>query len=259
MASDLFRRSEVATVAGMAGTLGNAGLLIFSLLIGWLVARIGYSPFFVCLGILDLIGAVVLWTVVRAPQICQPRSHEHHQPHPPRLQSRPLHLPRRRRLLHRHLHLRMVSPASRSTTRATGPLATAHPPPPPPSPNSTCAAIPIPAASGRRASATLTASSTSSTPTSNATAAPPSAASPSLAPRLPQLPRHQSDRIDGDWSDPVYLNSQRLRSVAVSRRRRPQIPPQHALGPPPRPESLRRNRASGIFAHRSKADRAAAT
>ena len=34
MASDLFRRSEVATVAGMAGTLGNAGLLTFSLLIG---------------------------------------------------------------------------------------------------------------------------------------------------------------------------------------------------------------------------------
>ena len=68
MASDLFRRSEVATVAGMAGTFGNAGLLIFSLLIGSLVATIGYSPFFVCLSILDIIGAVVLWTLVRAPR-----------------------------------------------------------------------------------------------------------------------------------------------------------------------------------------------
>jgi MFS transporter, ACS family, hexuronate transporter len=65
MASDLFKRNEVATAAGMAGTLGNAGLLIFSLLIGGLVATIGYTPFFVCLGIFDLIGAVVLWTVVR--------------------------------------------------------------------------------------------------------------------------------------------------------------------------------------------------
>ena len=65
MASDLFRRSEVATVAGMAGTLGNAGLLTFSLLIGGLVATIGYSPFFVCLSILDIVGAVVLWTLVR--------------------------------------------------------------------------------------------------------------------------------------------------------------------------------------------------
>lgn len=65
MASDLFRRSEVATVAGMAGTLGNAGLLTFSLMIGWLVNRVGYSPFFVCLSILDIVGAVVLWTLVR--------------------------------------------------------------------------------------------------------------------------------------------------------------------------------------------------
>jgi ACS family hexuronate transporter-like MFS transporter len=65
MASDLFRRSEVATVAGMAGTLGNAGLLTFSLLIGGLVSRLGYSPFFICLSILDIVGAAVLWTLVR--------------------------------------------------------------------------------------------------------------------------------------------------------------------------------------------------
>jgi ACS family hexuronate transporter-like MFS transporter len=68
MASDLFRRSEVATVAGMAGTFGNAGVLIFSLLIGGLVAQVGYAPFFVGLAALDLLGAVVLWTVVREPE-----------------------------------------------------------------------------------------------------------------------------------------------------------------------------------------------
>ncbi len=67
MSSDLFRKNEVATAAGMAGTLGNAGLLGFSLLMGGLVASIGYTPFFVCLGVLDLIGAAVLWTVVRDP------------------------------------------------------------------------------------------------------------------------------------------------------------------------------------------------
>ena len=65
MSSDLFKRTEVATAAGMAGTLGNAGLLIFSLLIGGLVATIGYTPFFICLGLLDLVGAAVLWIVVR--------------------------------------------------------------------------------------------------------------------------------------------------------------------------------------------------
>jgi len=65
MASDLFRKNEVATAAGMAGTMGNAGLLIFNLLIGGLVATIGYTPFFMCLGIFDLVGAAVLWSVVR--------------------------------------------------------------------------------------------------------------------------------------------------------------------------------------------------
>jgi MFS transporter, ACS family, hexuronate transporter len=68
MASDLFKRNEVATVAGLCGTGGNLGLLIFSLLIGGLVAQVGYSPFFVSLGVLDLVGAVLLWTLVRDPQ-----------------------------------------------------------------------------------------------------------------------------------------------------------------------------------------------
>jgi ACS family hexuronate transporter-like MFS transporter len=65
MASDLFPKNEVATVAGMAGTCGNAGLLIFSLAIGALVTRIGYTPFFFCLGVLDLAGSAVLWALVR--------------------------------------------------------------------------------------------------------------------------------------------------------------------------------------------------
>ena len=67
MASDLFKKNEVATAAGMAGTLGNAGVLVSSLLIGGLVATIGYTPFFILLPVLDLIGAAILWTVVRDP------------------------------------------------------------------------------------------------------------------------------------------------------------------------------------------------
>ena len=68
MASDLFKRNEVATVAGMAGTCGNAGVLLFSLLMGALVARVGYAPFFVGLAALDVLGAIILWTVVRERQ-----------------------------------------------------------------------------------------------------------------------------------------------------------------------------------------------
>jgi ACS family hexuronate transporter-like MFS transporter len=65
MSSDLFRRNEVATVAGMCGTFGNFGLLIFSLLIGGLMSTIGYTPFFVTLAVLDLVAAVLLWSLVR--------------------------------------------------------------------------------------------------------------------------------------------------------------------------------------------------
>ena len=72
MASDLFKRNEVATVAGLAGTCGNAGVLVFSLIIGALVAAIGYTPFFICLAALDLIGAALLWTLVREPQTAAP-------------------------------------------------------------------------------------------------------------------------------------------------------------------------------------------
>ncbi|MEI9928289.1 MAG: MFS transporter [Sphingomonas sp.] len=50
MATDLFRRNELGTVAGMAGTLANSGILVFSLAMGQLVRTIGYDPFFVALG-----------------------------------------------------------------------------------------------------------------------------------------------------------------------------------------------------------------
>jgi ACS family hexuronate transporter-like MFS transporter len=83
MSSDLFARREVATVAGMAGTFGNLGMLIFSLLVGGLVATVGYSPFFICLGILDLAGAAILWTLVRDPH----SDDNHSQPNSAGLQS----------------------------------------------------------------------------------------------------------------------------------------------------------------------------
>lgn len=72
MSSDLFRRNEVATVAGMAGFFANLGVLIFSLLIGSLVATVGYDPFFVALGVLDLAGAALLWMLVRDPGRSKP-------------------------------------------------------------------------------------------------------------------------------------------------------------------------------------------
>jgi len=68
MATDLFPRNELGTVAGLAGTFANGSILIFTLLIGGLVATLGYGPFFIALGLLDLVAALLLWTLVKAPR-----------------------------------------------------------------------------------------------------------------------------------------------------------------------------------------------
>lgn len=65
MSADLFPRREVATVTGFAGLSAGIGNLSFTLVIGALVSTIGYAPFFVALGFGDLIGVVLLWTLVR--------------------------------------------------------------------------------------------------------------------------------------------------------------------------------------------------
>ena len=151
MSSDLFKRNEVATVAGMAGTFGNLGLLIFNLLIGALVMTIGYTPFFIGLAVLDLIGAVVLWTVVRAPAPSRAAAwHDAPESHSSRVQSRPVHRAGRRGLLRRDVDVRVVSRACRFITRATsciGSCARARSRAPA---SSTCSGIRTPAASGRR-------------------------------------------------------------------------------------------------------------
>jgi ACS family hexuronate transporter-like MFS transporter len=67
MATDLFPRNEVGTVAGMAGTCANLGILIFTFELGQRVSQIGYAPVFVLLAVLDIIAAIVAWTVIRKP------------------------------------------------------------------------------------------------------------------------------------------------------------------------------------------------
>ena len=65
MSTDLFRQNEVSTVTGMAGTCGNFGTMIFTLLLGKLLSTYGYDPFFIALPLLDVLGAALLWTLVR--------------------------------------------------------------------------------------------------------------------------------------------------------------------------------------------------
>ena len=42
-------------------------IALFTLTLGSLVDQVGYQPFFILLGLLDLAGAILLWTLVRKP------------------------------------------------------------------------------------------------------------------------------------------------------------------------------------------------
>ena len=67
LAADLFDEQVVATASGMTGSAAWIGGLGFSLVIGALADTIGYNPLFACLAVFDLIGAVVLWMLLRRP------------------------------------------------------------------------------------------------------------------------------------------------------------------------------------------------
>lgn len=67
LSSDLFPQDQVATATGMSGTAANLGVLIFTLVLGSMVAEVGYQPFFILLGLLDLVGAAILWVLIRKP------------------------------------------------------------------------------------------------------------------------------------------------------------------------------------------------
>ncbi|MDM2834862.1 MFS transporter, partial [Citrobacter sp. Cpo091] len=68
MSAEFFSEDEVGTVTGFAGLVGGVGGFIGTLLIGIAVASIGYSLVFDVLGFLDLIGAVLLWTLLSIPR-----------------------------------------------------------------------------------------------------------------------------------------------------------------------------------------------
>jgi ACS family hexuronate transporter-like MFS transporter len=67
MSSDLFPQAEVGTATGVAGLGANLGVLIFTVALGQMVDQVGYQPFFILLGVVDLVGALLLWTLIRKP------------------------------------------------------------------------------------------------------------------------------------------------------------------------------------------------
>ena len=269
MSSDLFKRSEVATVAGMAGTCGNAGVLIFSLLIGGLVTthrlhavlrrpRRARSPRR-CAG----------WTLVDRTRVRETAMRNNSSR--PAACAMTIANPILRGFNPDPSIVRVGDDYYIATStfewfpRRPDPpfarpreLAAADAPAQRAPASSTCSAIRTRAASGRRASRTPTGCSylvyTDVKRYGRTTVAGASGAS------LRDFHNYlvTSPRIDGEWSDPVYLNSSGFDPSLFhdddGRKYLVNMLWDHRPGPQP----LRRHRAAGILAGGAQAGRRAA-
>lgn len=65
LCTDVFDSKTVGTASGMAGTVAWIGGMLFTLLIGQSADSYGYNPLFVALAALDVVGALVLWALLR--------------------------------------------------------------------------------------------------------------------------------------------------------------------------------------------------
>ncbi|WP_416770778.1 MFS transporter [Pseudomonas sp. RHF3.3-3] len=63
--SDSFGKNEVATATGVGGMFGYFGAALFTMLLGIMVTKVGYSPLFVVLAIFDIVAALLVWNVAR--------------------------------------------------------------------------------------------------------------------------------------------------------------------------------------------------
>lgn len=66
LCSDVFDERTVATASGMAGTIGWIGGMLFTFAVGQSADTFGYGPLFVSLAGLDLVGASLLWTLLKS-------------------------------------------------------------------------------------------------------------------------------------------------------------------------------------------------
>ncbi|WP_279049695.1 MFS transporter [Cedecea davisae] len=65
LSSDVFGRNEVATANGLTGMAAWTASTLFALVVGALADTMGFSPLFAALAVFDLLGAIVIWTVLK--------------------------------------------------------------------------------------------------------------------------------------------------------------------------------------------------
>ena len=71
LSSDVFGRNEVATANGLTGMAAWTASTMFALVVGALADTLGFSPLFAALAVFDLLGAVVIWTVLKNKPVAE--------------------------------------------------------------------------------------------------------------------------------------------------------------------------------------------
>ncbi len=72
LSSDVFGRNEVATANGLTGMAAWTASTLFALVVGALADTLGFSPLFAALSVFDLLGAIVIWTVLQNRSAVEP-------------------------------------------------------------------------------------------------------------------------------------------------------------------------------------------
>jgi ACS family hexuronate transporter-like MFS transporter len=64
MPADVFPKNAVASVYGLASMGSGFGGMLFTLITGWVVDHYSYTPVFIGFGVMPLICALILWTLL---------------------------------------------------------------------------------------------------------------------------------------------------------------------------------------------------
>ncbi|WP_433636716.1 MFS transporter [Kluyvera georgiana] len=68
LSSDMFDPGEVATANGFTGMAAWTASTLFALVVGALADTLGFSPLFAVLAVFDVVGAIILWALLRSPE-----------------------------------------------------------------------------------------------------------------------------------------------------------------------------------------------
>ncbi len=82
LSSDVFGRNEVATANGLTRMSAWLASTLFALVVGALADTIGFSPLFAVLAVFDLLGALVIWTVLQNKPAIEVAQETHNDPAP---------------------------------------------------------------------------------------------------------------------------------------------------------------------------------